>query len=129
MSLIVTFYSFKGDVGRSMASANIGVILSQRRVKTLLVDLDLEALGLHKYFKTLKVRPSSKSGGMLDLLLVAGFERNDGEFPDWRDYVSIVNIGQGNNLSLITSGVSYLQNMKAVRLWRSLGWNGEAVLM
>ncbi|MEI6756653.1 MAG: restriction endonuclease, partial [Chlorobium sp.] len=43
---IVTFYSYKGGVGRSLLAANIGV-LSARRGKTLLWDLDIEAPGLH----------------------------------------------------------------------------------
>ncbi len=43
---IVTFYSYKGGVGCSLLAANIG-ILSARRGKTLLWDLDIEAPGLH----------------------------------------------------------------------------------
>jgi len=43
---IVTFYSYKGGVGRSLLAANLG-ILSARRGKTLLWDLDIEAPGLH----------------------------------------------------------------------------------
>ena len=42
----VTFYSYKGGVGRSLLAANIGV-LTARRGKTLLWDLDIEAPGLH----------------------------------------------------------------------------------
>ena len=43
---IVTFYSYKGGVGRSLLAANIGV-LAARRGKTLLWDLDIEAPGMH----------------------------------------------------------------------------------
>jgi MinD-like ATPase involved in chromosome partitioning or flagellar assembly len=43
---IVTFYSYKGGVGRSLLAANIGVLCA-RRGKTLLWDLDIEAPGLH----------------------------------------------------------------------------------
>ena len=46
MSSIVTFYSYKGGVGRSMALANIAVLLAQRGMKVLMVDWDLEAPGL-----------------------------------------------------------------------------------
>ena len=53
---IVTFYSYKGGVGRSMALANIGCILAKRANETggrgvLLVDWDLEAPGLHRFFQ------------------------------------------------------------------------------
>jgi WD40 repeat protein/MinD-like ATPase involved in chromosome partitioning or flagellar assembly len=42
----VTFYSYKGGVGRSLLAANIGVLCA-RRGKTLLWDLDIEAPGMH----------------------------------------------------------------------------------
>jgi septum formation inhibitor-activating ATPase MinD len=47
MSLTVTFYSYKGGVGRTILAANIAVLLA-RRGKTLLCDFDLEAPGLHR---------------------------------------------------------------------------------
>ena len=43
----VTFYSYKGGVGRTLLAANVAVELS-RRGKTLLWDLDIEAPGLHR---------------------------------------------------------------------------------
>jgi CobQ/CobB/MinD/ParA family nucleotide binding protein len=48
--VIYTFYSFKGGVGRSMAMANIGTLLYQAGFRVLLVDWDLEAPGLERYF-------------------------------------------------------------------------------
>ncbi|NTW53251.1 MAG: NACHT domain-containing protein [Chlorobaculum sp.] len=42
----VTFYSYKGGVGRSLLAANVGVLCA-RRGKTLLWDLDIEAPGMH----------------------------------------------------------------------------------
>ncbi|HEX2574467.1 MAG TPA: AAA family ATPase [Polyangia bacterium] len=47
---IVTFYSYKGGVGRSMALANVAVLLAQRGERVLAIDFDLEAPGLHRYF-------------------------------------------------------------------------------
>jgi WD40 repeat protein/MinD-like ATPase involved in chromosome partitioning or flagellar assembly len=47
MALTVTFYSYKGGVGRTILAANIAVLLA-RRGKTLLCDFDLEAPGLHR---------------------------------------------------------------------------------
>lgn len=50
-SRIVTFYSYKGGVGRSMALANIAVLLARDHGKrVIVVDWDLEAPGLHKFF-------------------------------------------------------------------------------
>jgi cellulose biosynthesis protein BcsQ len=101
MGLIVTFYSFKGGVGRTMALANIGVLLAQRDLKTLLVDWDLEAPGLSNYFKNLD--HSGNSTGLFDLLLVA-HDRNE-QIANWRDYASDVHMENGCNLSIITSGL------------------------
>lgn len=47
---ILTFYSYKGGVGRTMALANVGYILAVRKFKVLAIDWDLEAPGLHHYF-------------------------------------------------------------------------------
>src|SRR5882724_3937262 len=51
MSRIITFYSYKGGVGRTFALANIAVLLARRGKRVLLMDWDLEAPGLHRYFK------------------------------------------------------------------------------
>jgi cellulose biosynthesis protein BcsQ len=42
----ITFYSFKGGVGRSMALINVAGILAARGFRVLVVDMDLEAPGL-----------------------------------------------------------------------------------
>jgi len=52
---IITFYSYKGGTGRSMALANVACILAERETKehgkgVLMIDWDLEAPGLHRYF-------------------------------------------------------------------------------
>lgn len=47
----ITFYSFKGGVGRSLALSNIAVRLSEFNRKVCLVDFDLEAPGLQYKFK------------------------------------------------------------------------------
>src|SRR5271163_1298947 len=49
---IITFYSYKGGTGRTMAIANIACLLAQSYSKRVLViDWDLEAPGLHRYFR------------------------------------------------------------------------------
>jgi MinD-like ATPase involved in chromosome partitioning or flagellar assembly len=47
---VVTFYSYKGGVGRSMALANMAVILTRWGKRVLIVDWDLEAPGLEYFF-------------------------------------------------------------------------------
>src|ERR1700687_1734395 len=46
---IVTFYSFKGGVGRTMALVNAAVELTLRGKRVLVVDFDLEAPGIQTY--------------------------------------------------------------------------------
>ncbi|MDX8035459.1 AAA family ATPase [Lentzea sp. BCCO 10_0856] len=49
--MIVTFYSYKGGVGRSFCLANVAVQLARWGNRVLCVDFDLDAPGLHEYFK------------------------------------------------------------------------------
>ncbi|MGJ4928878.1 KGGVGR-motif variant AAA ATPase [Bradyrhizobium sp. HKCCYLS2038] len=69
MSSIVTFYSYKGGVGRSMALANIAVLLARRGLKVLAVDWDLEAPGLERYFSYYEM--TGKGTGLLRMLVEA----------------------------------------------------------
>lgn len=48
--MIVTFYSYKGGLGRTMAVANVATLLAQEGHTVVAVDWDLEAPGLHHYF-------------------------------------------------------------------------------
>jgi MinD-like ATPase involved in chromosome partitioning or flagellar assembly len=62
---VVTFYSYKGGVGRSFALANVAVILAQWGYRVLAVDWDIEAPGLASYFTDYA---SHFSAGVLDFL-------------------------------------------------------------
>jgi MinD-like ATPase involved in chromosome partitioning or flagellar assembly len=61
---IVTFYSYKGGVGRSFTLANVAVLLARWGHRVLVIDWDLEAPGLHEYFAPLPRKPI---GGVIDL--------------------------------------------------------------
>ena len=47
---IITFYSYKGGTGRSMGLANLAWILACCGRRVLVIDWDLEAPGIEKYF-------------------------------------------------------------------------------
>lgn len=64
--MIYTFYSFKGGVGRSMALANVAEVLYRRGLKVLIVDFDLEAPGLERYFD---VRNSENADELYDSIV------------------------------------------------------------
>lgn len=59
---IITFYSYKGGVGRSMAVANTATLLAQKKHRVLVIDFDLEAPGLHRYFQPGRAEPVAKPG-------------------------------------------------------------------
>jgi len=65
----VTFYSFKGGSGRSMALANVAWILASSGRRVLTIDWDLEAPGLHRYFRPFLRDPELvATRGLIDLL-------------------------------------------------------------
>jgi tetratricopeptide (TPR) repeat protein len=66
---IITFYSYKGGTGRSMAVANVAWILASAGKSVLMVDWDLEAPGLHHYFRPFLIDSSLRdSDGVIDML-------------------------------------------------------------
>src|SRR5262245_50593676 len=67
---IITFYSYKGGTGRSMALANVAWILASTGKKVLMVDWDLEAPGLHRYFHPFLVdKELTSTDGLMELLM------------------------------------------------------------
>ncbi len=66
---VIAFYSYKGGTGRTMALANVGCALA-RDAKLprpiLLVDWDLEAPGLHRYFRKQVVTAFRGDEGLFD---------------------------------------------------------------
>ncbi|MEU1089176.1 FxSxx-COOH system tetratricopeptide repeat protein [Streptomyces sp. NPDC005892] len=90
---IVTFYSYKGGTGRTMALANTAWILAANGKRVLAVDWDLEAPGLHRFFHPF-LDPSTLGAttGVIDLITdyawaaTSPVQRPD----DWhRDYARI----------------------------------------
>ncbi|WP_144126882.1 FxSxx-COOH system tetratricopeptide repeat protein [Catellatospora sichuanensis] len=66
---IVTFYSFKGGTGRTMAVANVAWLLGAAGKRVLAADWDLESPGLHRFFHPfLDVSRLSATGGVIDLI-------------------------------------------------------------
>jgi MinD-like ATPase involved in chromosome partitioning or flagellar assembly/WD40 repeat protein len=64
---VITFYSYKGGTGRSMAMANVAWMLAMSGERVLIIDWDLEAPGLHRYFHPfLDDKDLTASVGLLD---------------------------------------------------------------
>ncbi|MFB8239335.1 FxSxx-COOH system tetratricopeptide repeat protein [Kitasatospora purpeofusca] len=92
---VVTFYSFKGGTGRTMALANLGWILASQGLRVLVVDWDLEAPGLHRYYHPLLVDPELHgTDGLIDMLrayvdeALPGPDRR-GPGPDPREWLAV----------------------------------------
>jgi MinD-like ATPase involved in chromosome partitioning or flagellar assembly len=65
---IVTFYSFKGGTGRTMALANVAWILAANGMRVLIADWDLESPGLHRFFQPLLGPKVSEKPGIVDFI-------------------------------------------------------------
>jgi MinD-like ATPase involved in chromosome partitioning or flagellar assembly len=94
---IITFYSYKGGTGRSMALANVAWILASAGHRVLAVDWDLEAPGLHRYFRPFLLdKDLTSSEGVIDMVLeyaveaITPSEEQDEKPEDW--YVPYANV-------------------------------------
>lgn len=118
---LVTFYSWKGGVGRTMALANIGIQLARRKNRVLLVDWDLEAPGLTRYFirepseyLNIEVAGAIDGDGLLGLLNDAAQGLNPNSAPEcWQTRLITISHEPGGrstppaprwNLVLLPSG-------------------------
>ena len=69
--MILTFYSYKGGVGRSMALANVARWFQLQGLRVIMVDWDLEAPGLESFFGADATEKQALQGklGLLELLI------------------------------------------------------------
>src|SRR5215212_2149038 len=102
MNSIITFYSYKGGVGRSMALANIAVLMARRGLRVLAVDWDLEAPGLERYFSYFE--QSATPGGLLPFFTeVSERLKTAGPLPSYKDHVWNISVDAEHSLALIPS--------------------------
>ena len=116
MSRIVTFYSYKGGVGRTFALANIGTLLAQQGKRVLLIDWDLEAPGLDRYFSPYLDLPLPSHKGTIHVL----HEASTSASADWRTHVIQIDVPGINSLWLLPSG-SFASDY--ADLVRTFSWN------
>lgn len=121
---VITFYSYKGGVGRSFALANIAVLLGRWGFRVLCIDWDLEAPGLEHFFDSTPEDgqtgsiSSSKAPGLVEL--VEGFQASEDNTIQWRDHAIRLSNQRTPNVSLIKSGrVDYTYSSRL----HCLNWN------
>src|SRR5947207_1655834 len=105
---IVTFYSYTGGIGRSIAVASLAWHFANAGKRVLAIDWDLDAPGLHHYFRPYLVDPAlTASPGIIDFMV------------DFADATSRVNgFGSGGPGS---EAYGELDNL--LRVAESLSWD------
>ena len=121
----VTFYSFKGGVGRTMALVNVAFELASRGRTVMMVDFDLEAPGLDAFLSSCGARISK---GLVDF--VTDY-RVTGEPPDVTEYVYEVGSGSDPRALYMPAGKrgeGYGACLHAID-WRELYENEDGFLL
>ncbi|OHC97458.1 MAG: hypothetical protein A2095_04685 [Sphingomonadales bacterium GWF1_63_6] len=122
---VVTFYSYKGGVGRTMALVNVAVAQAKLGKKVLVVDFDLEAPGLQSY----KVfQDASCDRGIVDYITAY---RLTGAAPIAGDYITHCKV-EGTPIWLMPAGRhtkrGYTDMLNAID-WQELYEDQEGYLM
>ncbi|GHF98292.1 MULTISPECIES: CATRA system-associated protein [Amycolatopsis] len=121
---VVTFYSYKGGVGRSFTLANVAVLLARWGYRVLTIDWDLEAPGLHHYYGPLMSK--APKGGVIDL--AADFLTGAAE-P--RQHAIRLALPEQGTVSLLAAGkqdVSYTGRVQDID-WEDLYRRGFAAFL
>ncbi len=90
---VVTFYSYKGGTGRTMALANTAWILAANGRRVLVADWDLESPGLHRFFRPfLDPAAIAATPGIIDMIREYQWAtlRNERRPLDWQHEYSRV---------------------------------------
>jgi cellulose biosynthesis protein BcsQ len=126
---IITFYSYKGGTGRSMALANVACLLASQQPGDkgiLMIDWDLEAPGLHRFFQNRFLMPQSTNKqsihtfddipGLIDLF-IAYNERTPSKAPENDNEATAIARGCLSEVQLedyiVSTNIPHLSLMKA----------------
>ncbi len=126
---IVTFYSFKGGVGRSTALGMVAILLVNRNRCVVIIDFDLEAPGI-----SILLRPDGIDGngvenyGVLDYIHQRYLTPNE-NIPAIEDCIHQVNLSGRGELFLVSAGEyneNYVHRLAELdrRTWQSF-YKGE----
>jgi hypothetical protein len=113
---VITFFSFKGGTGRTMALANVAWIMASQGKRVLVVDWDLDSPGLHKFFKPfLDAELYESTPGVVDIIsdYARAATHTDQRNSDWHhDYAKVLphaisldwNFADEGTLDIISAG-------------------------
>lgn len=100
---VVTFYSFKGGVGRSTALAFVATILASRNHRVVMIDFDLEAPGLSFLFPS--DQNDTTAPGVLDYLYQR-YAIPDADEPKIDKCIRQIDISTRGELYLVPAGLN-----------------------
>jgi MinD-like ATPase involved in chromosome partitioning or flagellar assembly len=121
--MIFTFYSFKGGVGRSMTLANVAAWLSKWGQRVLIVDWDLEAPGIEKYFQPWLRGSTKQTDGIVELI----HSFKSGEEPNWHQCLLHADLPKAKQVDFICAGrddANYVTQLRALD-WEDLFTNSS----
>ena len=118
----ITFYSYKGGTGQTLALVNVAKYLARFGKSVVIMDFDLEAPGLHYKFGLHQNRkPEQPLRGVVDLLNIFDTQ---GKFPDsLEDYLYDVGPKHGTGrIRLLPAGdtpsVNYWEQLAAINWYK-----------
>src|ERR1700722_5976752 len=112
---IVTFYSFKGGTGRTMALANVAWILAANGKRVLVADWDLESPGLHRFFQPFMETEVNRKAGIVDF--IRGYEWAIDE-ADRRGRLNVAAERAGEVAKIIDAAVRDVSHLVVPVRWR-----------
>jgi len=130
----ITFYSYKGGVGRTLTLSNMAKKLCDLGIDVFVLDFDLEAPGLtYKLKGEINNTPALEKKGLVDYITY--FQENDQVPKDFTEYYSEINPSGNGKLYLMTAGQfskpSYWNKLSSIN-WVELfkdGGNGVPLLL
>lgn len=104
-SRIISFYSYKGGVGRTVALIQTAYLLAKSGKKVLLMDLDIEAPSFYNIFKdTIKTKL-----GLVDYLYEELYLNNE---ISVKDIITKINLNLKGEIYLISAGINDFKYVK-----------------
>lgn len=107
----ITFYSYKGGVGRSLTLANMAIRLAEFGKSVCMIDFDLEAPGLHVKFQEQTKQPITM--GLVNY--IHSYAREGLLPPSILPYSTPLGLYSNDNVHLIPAG-----NIHSSEYWRLL---------
>lgn len=123
----ITFYSYKGGVGRTLALSNTAMYLSKFGINVCVLDLDLEAPGLHYKFPNY-FEPSDIKKGIVDYLYEFAEKKRIPDSIENFSYQIISPESEQGSLKIIPAGnvisPDYWKKLSSIN-WQDFLYNPE----